>query len=156
METLRALNVINTMPSTYMEISNFVLKAKSEMLSGNYNPLDIEIQLKAMEECIKMLRADDDIRLSVMKEAEKYGKSFDYRGCKMCVKEVGVKYDYAATGDSTWAMLQAEVDGITEQKKAREKFLQNLPAEGVADVNTGELITPPPKTSKTTVAVTLK
>jgi hypothetical protein len=156
MQTQKALSVIYAAPSTYDEIHNFIYKAKQELLNGDYNPLDVEIQLKAMEEIIKQLRADDDIRQAVLAEAEKYGKSFDYRGCKISVREGGVKYDYASSNDSTWAILQSEADAIAEQKKEREKFLQNLPVEGVADVNTGELITRPPKTSKTTIAVTLK
>ena len=156
METQYALTVINTMPSTYDEIHNFIYKAKQELLSGDYNPLDIEIQLKAMEEVIKQLRADGDIKTAVIAEAEKHGKSFEYRGCKLSIREGGVKYDYASTGDSTWAMLDAEAKGIAEQKKAREEFLKHLPPEGVADANTGEFITPPAKTSSTTIAVTLK
>lgn len=154
METLALLNAA---PSTYVDIQNFVYKAKQELLSGEYNPLDIEIQLKAMEELIKMLRGDSDIKNAAIKEAEKYGKGqFEYRGVKMNVREAGVKYDYASTGDSTWAILDAEAKEIAEKKKAREKFLQNIPIGGVADPDTAELIQPPVKTSSTTLAVTLK
>ena len=156
METLNALSVIYAVPSTYDEIHNFIFKAKRELLNGDYNPLDVEIQLKAMEEVIKQLRADADIKNAVIAEAEKYGKSFEHRGCKISIREGGVKYDYAGTQDSEWALLEAEAKEIAEKKKAREKFLQALPPEGTVSPVTGEQIFPPAKTSSTTVAVTLK
>lgn len=157
METMNALTVINTMPSTDVEISNFIRKAKGEMLSGLYNPLDIEIQLKAMEECIKRLRADNDIKEAVINEALKHSdKQFEWRGAKIQVREGGVSYDYAGTGDSEWAILKEEESQVIEKRKARERFLQSIPIDGTVSPVTGELIRPPVRTSKTTIAVTLK
>lgn len=155
METMKALSIIYAAPSTYDEIHNFIFKAKKELLSGDYNPLDVEIQLKAMEEIIKQLRGDDEIRQAVIDEAEKYGKSFDYRGCKISVREGGVKYDYSVCNDTTWTMLEAEIKAIDEAKKAREAYLKNLPPEGAITPD-GEAVCRPTKTSKTTIAVTLK
>jgi hypothetical protein len=157
METMHALAVINTMPSTDVEISNFIRKAKVEILSGDYNPLDIEIQLKAMEECIKRLRADEEIKAASVNEALRHSdKQFEWRGAKIQVREGGVSYDYSSTGDSEWAILKEEESQITEKRKAREKFLQSIPIEGIASSVTGEFIRPPVRTSKTTIAVTLK
>ncbi len=153
METIK---IINELPVDYVSIGNLVYEAKRLILSGDHNPLDIEIRLKAMEELVKQLRADKEVKAAVIAEAEKYGKSFDYGGCKINIREAGVKYDYASTGDSTWAMLDAEAKAIAEQKKSREAFLKALPIEGAADINTGEHIMPPSKTSETTVAVTLR
>ena len=156
METLKALSTLYVVPSTYTEIHNAVYKAEQEAMSGDYHPLDIEIMLKSWEEFIKQLRASEKIKELAITEALKYGKGqFEYRGVKMSVREGGIKYDYASSGDSTWAMLQAEAEGIAEQKKAREKFLQSLPPEGIYDATTSEHVTPPAKTSKTTIAVSL-
>ena len=143
-------------PITYVEINNLIYDMKVELLSGDYNPLDVELQLKAMEETIKQLRSDEDIRQFVLSEAEKHGKSFEWRGAKMSVREVGVKYDYASSGDSEWAMLDAEIKELTEKKKAREKFLQAIPDMGTVNPETGETIYRPAKTSTTSIAVTLK
>lgn len=144
------------MPCTWDEITSFVHKVKAEILSGEYNPLAIEISLKAMEETIKCLRGDEEIRKQVLDEAAKYEKNFEFNGVKMQVREAGVKYDYASSGDSEWAILDAQVKELTEAKKKREKFLISLPFEGVASAETGELITPPAKTSTTTIVITLK
>ena len=153
---METITIINELPVDYVSIGNLVYEAKKLILSGDQNPLDIEIRLKAMEELVKQLRGDKEIKAAVIAEAEKYGKSFEYHGVKIGIREAGVKYDWAGTGDSTWAMLDAEEKAIKEQKKAREAFLKSIPPEGVADVTTGEHIYAPAKTSETTIAVTLK
>lgn len=143
-------------PITYVEINNLIYDMKVELLSGDYNPLDVELQLKAMEETIKQLRSDEDIRQFVLSEAEKHGKFFEWRGAKMSIREVGVKYDYSTSGDSEWAILDAQIKELTEKRKAREKFLQNIPEMGTVSPETGETIYRPAKSSTTSIAVTLK
>jgi hypothetical protein len=142
-------------PITYVEINNLIYDMKVELLSGDYNPLDVELQLKAMEETIKQLRSDEDIRQFVLSEAEKHGKSFEWRGAKMSIREVGVKYDYSTSGDSEWAILDAQIKELTEKRKAREKFLQNIPEMGTVSPETGETIYRPAKSSTTSITVTL-
>ena len=153
---METIAIINELPVDYVGIGNLVYEAKKMILSGDHNPLDIEIRLKAMEELVKQLRGDAEIKAAVIAEAEKYGKSFEYGGCKINIREGGVKYDYAATGDSEWAILEAQAKEIGEKKKMREKFLQSIPPSGTVSPETGEHIYPPAKTSQTTVAVTLK
>jgi hypothetical protein len=154
---MNALSTITAMPVTYQEIGSFVQRVKAEILSGEYDPLTVEIHLKAMEETIKLLRGDEEIKNEVIKEALKHGeKQFDYHGVKMQVRDSGVKWDYAATQDSEWAILDAEATEISEKKKAREKFLQAIPAEGTVSPTTGEMIYPPSRSAKTTIFVTLK
>jgi hypothetical protein len=153
---MNALSTITSAPCTWEEITSFVHKVKEEILSGEYNPLAIEISLKAMEETIKCLREDKEIRQQVLDEAAKYDKNFEFNGVKMQVREAGVKYDYASSGDSEWAILDAQVKELTEKRKAREKYLCSLPFEGAVSAVTGEFLTPPAKTSTTTIVITLK
>lgn len=155
METIKALSAIADAPITYVEIGNVIYEMKAELLSGDYNPLDVELKLKAIEEITKQLRADEDIKKFVLAEAEKYGKSFEWRGAKMSIREVGVKYDYASSGDSEWALLDAQIKELSDKKKAREKFLQAIPDMGTVSPETGETIYRPAKTSTTSIAVTL-
>lgn len=142
-------------PVTYVEINNLIHFMKQELMSGDYNPLDVELKLKAMEETIKQLRADEDIRAFVLSEAEKHGKSFEWRGAKMSVREVGVKYDWASSGDSEWALLDAQIKELSDKRKAREAFLKAIPEMGTVSPETGETIYRPAKTSTTSIAVTL-
>lgn len=149
-----ALSTITAMPATKEQIHTFVQKAKGEILSGTYDPLEIEIYLKAMEETIKAIRSDREVRDYVLSEAEKYGKSFEYKGAKVNIREAGVRYDFSACGDPVHDKLTSEVKDLTEQKKAREKLLKALTGE-MADPESGAVINPPVKTSSTTIAITL-
>lgn len=153
---ITTLAKIATAPITYVEINNLIHYMKQEILGGDSNPLDVEVQLKAMEECIKQLRSDEDIRDLVLREAEKHGKSFEWRGAKLSVREVGVKYDWASSGDSEWALLDAQIKELSEKRKAREVFLKSIPEMGTVSPDTGETIYRPAKTSTTSIAVTLK
>jgi hypothetical protein len=65
MESIKALSTIADAPITYVEIGNLIHYMKQELLSGEYNPLDVELKLKAMEETIKQLRSDEEIRAFV-------------------------------------------------------------------------------------------
>lgn len=130
------------------------------MDAGELNPLDIHYQVKAMEDFIKVLTGNTRYKDYVLTEGMKHGKSFEFNGSKMEIKETGVKYDYSNCGDQEWSAIEVEINRRKELQKEREKFLKSVPAEGVEIVNneTGEVIKvyPPFKTSTTSIAVTLK
>lgn len=150
---MTTLSVINVLPSSKEEIATFVQDAKERILAGYENPLKIASQLKAFEEVIKELRDDKDIKEATLKAAEKEGKTFKQFGAEFQVKETGVKYDYSVCDDAEWNELNAKLETITEQKKARETFLKTIKTD-VFDANGVQLV-PPVKTSTTTVTVKL-
>ena len=128
--------------------------------AGELNPLDIHYQVKAMEDFIKMLTANSRYKDAVLTEAMKHGKSFQFNGSKMEIKETGVKYDYSKCGDPNWQLLEDQISELKDKQKAVEAHLKVLPAEGIEVLNaeSGEVIKmfPPVKTSTTSIAVTLK
>jgi len=128
--------------------------------AGDLNPLDIHYQVKAMEDFIKVLTGNTRYKDYVLTEGMKHGKSFEFNGSKMEIKETGVKYDYSNCGDQEWSALEVEINRRKELQKEREKFLKSVPTEGVEIVSneTGEVIKvyPPSKSSTTSIAVTLK
>ena len=130
------------------------------MDAGELNPLDIHYQVKAMEDFIKILSSNSRYKDYVLTEGMKHGKSFEFNGSKMEIKETGVKYDYSNCGDQEWSVLEVEINVRKEKQKEREKFLKSLPPEGIEIVSneTGEVIKvyPPSKSSTTSIAVTLK
>jgi len=147
------LSTITIMPSTKQEMDNFYMKAKNEILSGNENPLKLLRQLKAIEKVVGDLLKDKDVEDEILIEAEKYGqKQIEEYGVTFEVKEVGTKYDYNVTGDSTWQELKEKEEQIKQQRQEREKQLKAHNKEWV-DADTGEVINPPVKTSKTKVTV---
>jgi len=151
-----ALSQITAMPSTLKGIDDFFLKAKKEILSGKYDPLQIEVYLKAIEDIIKKLRTDKDIKYASITEAYKYKeKTFEVFGAKFNLRETGVKYDYTNTGDVKWERLDSQINDLSIKKKERETFLKTV-KEPIADVEDGYIINPPVKTSTESIAVTLK
>lgn len=140
---------------------SFVTNVLSNIESGAVNPLTVHLQVKNMEQCIKMLTDDPQYKEAVLDEAGKHGgKSFEFHNAKVEVKEVGVKYDFTNCGDTKMAKLHDELEALKKKVKDREDFLKKAPIEGtqVLDDDTAELVTiyPPSKSSTTSVAVTLK
>jgi len=128
--------------------------------AGELNPLDIHYQVKAMEDFIKMLTANSRYKDALLTEGMKHGKSFQFNGSKMEIKETGVKYNYSKCGDPNWQLLEDQITELKDKQKAVEAHLKVLPDEGMEVVNaeSGEVIKmyPPVKISTTSIAVTLK
>jgi hypothetical protein len=131
----------------------FYQKVKNEIISEQENPLKVLRQLKAIEKIVADLQKDPDIEELILDEAEKYGqKQIEEYGVTFEIREVGAKYDFEATGDSKWKELKEREKQIQEERKEREKALKAHNQEWV-DADTGEVINPPVKSSKTKVTV---
>ena len=143
------------LPSNNDEITRYVNTIRSEILDGGDDPLKVLKQLKMVEKTIEVLLKDVKLRDFFYDEAAKYGKSFEHIGTHFDIRESGVKYDYTTCNDSVWFALREQCDKYDALRKEREKFLQNVPVEGVANTETGELIYRPAKSSTTVVAVKL-
>lgn len=149
---MNALSTVAIMPTTKAEIVTFVKGAKEEILSGNYNPIDIEIQLKAMEEMIKALRSDKEIKEYLTDELSRNGGKYESSKATITTRN-STRYDYSA--DTKWIDLKEAENNMAEARKEREKMLQNL-TEEMADPQTGEIIYPAVKVSQTSIVVSLK
>lgn len=125
------------------QINAFARNVLAELDEGFYNPLEIHICLKAMEELVKKLK--EGIANEAISEAEKYGeKEFDYKGSKVILANRRT-YDYSQ--DATWSSLD-------EEKRKRETMLKNI-SEPMADPNTGELIYPAAFKVTPSISITL-
>jgi hypothetical protein len=72
--------------------------------------------------------------------------------------EAGVKYDFAACNHPDWNSIVAKENKLADQRKEIEAMLKTLKSgQTIVDEETGEVIriTPPVKSSKTTVQVTI-
>lgn len=156
MET--ALSTINVLPSNKDEVKRFVITIKSEILANDRNALPILVQLKMAEKTISDILKDEEIDLHFLKEFEQYDKNEKVviSGADLRQSEVGVKYMYEDSGDVVWNDLNKQISDLSEKKKEREKFLQNIPYDkGFVDPDNGNFITRPPKSSKTKVIIKL-
>lgn len=154
MET--ALSTINQLPSTKKQIDTFVDKVETEVLSRYDDPLEFAIKLRCIEDIIKRLRSSKKISDLILNQAEKYGKEIIKRNeAELQVKETGVKYDFKNCNDHKWNQLNKNLENIKLEIKKREEILK-IHKDQWSDIETGEIINPPVKTSTTKVIVTLK
>lgn len=145
---------IITSTKTVAEIKE---SAKELFLSGELDVLDAWRNMTAYAKAVEELKKDPEVRDAALRELEKYGKSTDIYGCKMEVKEVGVKYDYSECGDNELIDLYSDRDAINDQIKERESILRAIkPGFSFMAVVTGQEFRAPVKTSTTTIQVTFK
>lgn len=148
MDNISTLNVITLLPSTKEEAQTFANDLVRRVNDGEINPLDLKAQMKFIEKTLELI--DKQTKDSWMKEAVKYGKSFEYKGWQVDEIEAGIKYDYSM--DVEWSELKEKI-------KSRETFLKAIkePLE-IVNTTTGETTTiyPPIKKSTTTLKFTAK
>ena len=148
---MNALSTITILPSTKEEQKNYIALVKEAILSGEQNPLIIARQLNAFAGILKELTSDKDIKACFMDEAQKYGsKTFDL-GAKFTL-QTRKTYDYSS--DTEWREINASIEALKGRLKEREEMLKHLTCE-VADIETGEMLTPPPFESNEILVITL-
>jgi len=126
-----ALSQLSTLPATKAQQTDFFRKAKDELLSGNYNPLQVRVFFKSIIDTLQNLMDDKEIKEIIMDEADKYHeKTFEVFGSKI-TKSKRTTWDYKVCNDPVWNSLK-------EQIKIREAQLQS----GL-DASTGETLRKP-------------
>ena len=152
-------SLVAMFPETKSEIESFVDKMVKNALDGYTNPLHTEAQLACMEKVVKDIRSNPEFKEAVLKEAEKFGqKTFSEYNAQFQIKEVGSKWHYENCNHQQYERICQQIDELTEQKKAFEKFMQAQKKQyDYVDTETGEVYTvnPPYKTSTTSVVVTI-
>lgn len=126
------------------------------VIEGEIDPITAHINISKMENAIKAFKANDQVRDITLRELSKYGKKQTFGDCTLEEVEAGVKYDYSSCGDSELAEMYKMRLMLDESIKQREAFLKNIPIAGIVIAETGELVYPPVKTSKTTIKTTFK
>lgn len=138
-------------------ISYYVEQVLNSIREGEQNPLDIHLTRVKFEKILKALNDNTEIQEAVMNEFQKYGqRTVEYNGAVLQQQEAGVKYDYSGCSDPVMDDLLRKEEEVKAKMKERAKFLQNIPASGIVDPETGAFIYPPAKSSKTTIKTTLK
>lgn len=147
---MEALSVISKLPTTKQDINLFVEAAVNEMLDGTKNPLQVNVQLKVLEDIIDQIRKNSDVRYAIMEEASKYEKTFEMFGAKITQTSKST-YDYSGCGDAVYNDLVAQKKKLDEVIKAREAMLKT----GI-NADTGETFAPPAVKTSEFLTITLK
>ncbi|NDV46285.1 hypothetical protein D0T49_04435 [Paludibacter sp. 221] len=146
---MTAVSVLKLFPETKEQQDHFVSLLVNQVLNGEINPLDVEIQMAQIEQVVKKFRSNEDVQRLVLQEAEKYNqKTFEHNNAKISIKEVGTKYNYAASED--WNIANEKANEAIELRKAIEKRLQTASKNApYTDITSGEEITAIGKSSTT-------
>ena len=126
---------------------------------GNVNPLDVHLQIRAMEDIIERITSSKEYKSALLDEAQRYGKSFEYKNAELSIRETGVRYDFSKCNSSDYKSFSEKFEEAKGWMKEHEAFLETLPVEGVEVVSEdGEVhrVFPPAKSSTTSVTVKLK
>ena len=126
------------------------------VVDGEIDPIVAHINVSKMEQAIKTFKSDERVRGITLRELWKYGKKQSFGDCTLEEAEAGTRYDYSICGDSRLEELYRMRQAIDADIKEREAFLRSVPLSGVALPDTGEVVYPPAKTSKTIVKTTFK
>jgi len=145
-------SVIRLMPESKAQISLFVENAINQILTGEVNSFEAAAYLKAMEDVVKGIRDNKDVKKALLFDLDDSDGRATVGNATIAAVDRSV-YDYSA--DQHWAEMDKQIKELAELKKSREKLLQRLERE-VTDPDTGEMITPATKTIIKTVRVTLK
>ena len=146
---METLSVIRLMPESREQVQYFVEKAVTQILSGEINAAEIAVYLKTMEDVVKGIRDNQDVKDMLIDEI---GKKLEVGNATLNVVEVS-KYDYSE--DNMHGKLVSDIGLLNEKRKNREKLLQTLEKE-VADPDSGELIKPATKITSKQLKVSLK
>lgn len=141
---------------TTTPVSEMAQKAIDAIVNGVVDPITAHINICRLEAAIKAFKDDPQVKAITLNEFEKYGKKHTFGDCTLEMREGGVKYDFTGCNDSQLLEMYNTRDAILSDIKARENTLKNLPLSGMADPNTGEVIYPPVKSSKTILATTFR
>jgi len=160
MNDLTTTSILALFETNKEQRQSFALDMVSKIEQGEVDPLKIHLQVKAMEDIIKLLNDNTIYKKAILDAAEKHGKKFEFMNAEIAIKEVGVKYNFEQCCDHEWYLLNQQSDSLSAQRKERETFLKTVPSKGIDIVSkeTGEMVTiyPPSKSSTTSIAVTLK
>lgn len=156
MEITTASSALALFETTKAQRESFAAAIVSEIKEGNIDPLKIHMQLKSAEHLLKSTNENPEYKSLLLDAAEKHGKKFETYNAEFQIKEAGTKWDYSNCGDDKLIELEFRINALTDQLKARQKFLQTIPAAGIADPETGAMLYPATKSSTTIVQCTLK
>ena len=141
-KNMNALDVFKELPFSKIEQQSFAQQIIREFLDGTTDPLRTAVRLRAMMDTLEAILADPSVKLILIEEAEKHGKTgARIDGVKIEVSSRTTK-DYSGCGDSVINDLNDQLTALKAQISARQKMIDT----GV-NPETGETYFPPKKST---------
>ena len=153
MEVTNALAEFPTNKEVVKTLGDIVITGVKE---GSLDPLEVMLQLKAIEVFGKYVRDNVNDNVLVAASLHSADKPFIYRGATMQIRAVSTTYYFSGCNDPVYLDLLNELEAIEDKVKARETFLKNL--DGTVSVVIGDEIVninPPRKNQKEGITIKL-
>jgi len=142
------LTVRSLQGATVQGIEAMAVPIIDDVQDGHRSALEVAAWMRSVKAFAETVLKE--IEPEMLSESDELDGPTEVNGWLLEPAEVGVKYDYAACGDVEWdRMNDAEVE-LKKLKRDREKWLKLMPSETV-DPETGNVVKPPIKTSKSSV-----
>ena len=150
-------SIIFSGPESKSQVQIFAKTIIEQVESGSLDALEVHIRCKNL--MVALGEVIESIANLSLAEAEKYGKSFEFKNARIEVKELGSKWHFDKSNDSKYFSIKSNIEKLDIERKDRETFLKSLKQKtSILGEETGEVIEvfPAYKTSKTGITVTLK
>jgi len=147
---MNALQVIGHLPTTKQEKESFIIEAIREIVSGEKNPLEIDLKLKFIADTFDEIRKNIHVKNAVERETDKYSeKKFTY-GQFEITKVSTRKNDFVGVDEV--------LDGLYSQMETLKGVIKAREATVLTGINpdTGEAFKPVRFTETNSLRVSLK
>jgi len=134
---MKVLNLFNLLPDNLENAELFFLEVANEVLEeGNLYAHEVTAKAKLITDAFNNVKKMPAFKNQLSNEIA--GKSEIFGNYKAS-ESFRAKYDFASCNDSAYNDLISAKKEIEEQIKEREKFLKNIPEDGIATAD-GEMI----------------
>jgi hypothetical protein len=133
------LALFEKFPQDKTGVKMFQRSLKMALLSGDHNILEPFTKIRMLQDALTILK-DEEIEEEVMLQLNRYPeKTVDIYGCAITKKSNPGSWDYSKCDDQALKDMEIKLSALSEAIKERKAFLQNVPTEGVSDLN-GDII----------------
>ena len=149
---MKASSSLTLLPSNTLEVENFFLAIKNEVLNKGVNPLELLINLECLKKVTENFRKDAEIMDVIFQMLDANNGKIQVNGSEIKTRK-NSDYKYF---DNELFLMEKQANSLDEKIKERKKFLQNL-QEPVIIEGTGEVVEPAQNTpNPDSVVITLK
>lgn len=153
---MTALKIFHQAPKNKADIAECAQTIKDEILNGTVDVIAADLFLKKIEELVKAVREDREVKKVVLNELERYTeKTVKIHGCEI-TKVSRSNWQYDLCNDIELQELEAVKKDADEQIKARQKMLQSMVKEHVIVTPDGSIETMYPASKTYTDTFSIK
>lgn len=150
-----SLSIFSQAPKTKADINDCIAAIKSDFVEGDMDVIAADLFLKKIEELVKGVREDKEVKRIVLQELERYNeKTVNIHGCEI-TKVSRSNWQYDLCNDIELQSMEAKKKELDDQIKARQKMLQSMIKEQVMVTPDGsiETVYPASKTYTDTFSI---